>query len=383
MENYHVYPSNLKNESRIAKITNTLIEGDSSSTIVVVGKLEEGLLENEILSNGVLLKRIGPLLLHFKKKNKINRIIKTILWYFFAFKYLFSKKIDVINAHSLPVLPLCVAIKLVKKCVLIYDTHELETEVIKSKGITRLVFKITEKLFIRFCDYISVVNYEISEWYKSTYRIKRKIYVVRNIPVLPENVSGSGISKLKLAVGLPQESFVALYQGLLSNGRGIDQIIEAFKKIDPKYNVVFMGYGPMESKIKESCKNYKNIHFLPAVSPDVVLEYTAGCDLGLCLIENVCLSYYLSLPNKLFEYIAVGKPVLASSFPAIKNVLSTLNCGWAISPDKIELIKFFSTLSAAEYENKKQSAIDGKSVYSWAQEEKEIKSLYKNALSER
>ena len=70
-----------------------------------------------------------------------------------------------------------------------------------------------------------------------------------------------------------------------------------------RFTLVFMGYGEFEKTIKEYAGKNKNIHFYPAVPLEKVLDYTQHADVGLSLIERVCLSYYLCLPNKVFEYI--------------------------------------------------------------------------------
>ncbi|WP_323592289.1 hypothetical protein, partial [Aliarcobacter butzleri] len=74
--------------------------------------------------------------------------------------------------------------------------------------------------------------------------------------------------------------------------------LETFKTIDNENAViVFMGYGSLENLIRETSKEYKNIYFHQAVSPDVLLDYTSSADFGISTIEDSCLSYRYCLPN--------------------------------------------------------------------------------------
>ena len=71
------------------------------------------------------------------------------------------------------------------------------------------------------------------------------------------------------------------------------------------------------------------------VPPEQLLEAIALADVGLALIQPVCLSYRMSLPNKLFEYVAAGVPVLGSDLPAIGPLISEHGIGLLAQPDQV------------------------------------------------
>ena len=71
----------------------------------------------------------------------------------------------------------------------------------------------------------------------------------------------------------------------------------------------------------------------PPVPTGEVVRWAAGADVGLALIQNVSLSYFLSLPNKLFEYVAAGLPVVASDFPDLRRVVEERGLGTVCRPD--------------------------------------------------
>ena len=129
-------------------------------------------------------------------------------------------------------------------------------------------------------------------------------------------------------LGIPEKYKIVIYQGALSAGRGVDYLLDEFKTVsDSEYVIVFMGYGGLEEKIKKQAENSMHIYFMPAVSPGEVLDYTASADVGVTLIEDICLSYRYCLPNKLFEYIMAGIPVIVSDLPEMKRLVNECKIG--------------------------------------------------------
>ena len=64
-----------------------------------------------------------------------------------------------------------------------------------------------------------------------------------------------------------------------------------------------------------------------------MLLHTRGADVGICGVDNVCLSYYYSLPNKLFEYLHAGVPVLVPEWPEMLRIVKEYGCGWLVGED--------------------------------------------------
>jgi glycosyltransferase involved in cell wall biosynthesis len=98
-----------------------------------------------------------------------------------------------------------------------------------------------------------------------------------------------------------------------------------------------MGSGNLRSEILEIIKSEKldqKVFLLDAVPVTQLLGYTSSADVGLCLIENLGASYYYSLPNKLFEYVVAGVPVVASNFPEITGFVESNKVGLVVDPDK-------------------------------------------------
>ena len=150
--------------------------------------------------------------------------------------------------------------------------------------------------------------------------------------------------------------------------------MKCFSKNDCPADVVFLGYGPYESKIKVLANEKGNIHFHPAVPYAKVKEINKGADIGLCLIETVSLSDYFSLPNKLFEYLNSGITVLASNFPDIKEVINKTAGGFTVELNEFEVAAIIKVIA----KSKKINQVNVKEIekYSWKVQEEKLKRIY-------
>jgi len=243
-----------------------------------------------------------------------------------AYREAIQMRPDCVNCHSLIVLPLGVAIKKRLGCRLVYDTHELETETSVTTGFRRRIAKWLERTLISTADHVVVVGDEIGNWYRKAYP-GTKVSVVRNVPMAQRGPVFRG-SAIRKRFGIRDEEMIFLYQGLIDDGRGIDLLCRVFARLPSNKHVVFMGYGSLVSQVEEAAARHSNIHYHPAVAPGQVSLYTGEADVGLSLIENVSLSYYYSVPNKLFEYINCSVPVIVSDFPEMARIVDEHQVGW-------------------------------------------------------
>jgi glycosyltransferase involved in cell wall biosynthesis len=137
-----------------------------------------------------------------------------------------------------------------------------------------------------------------------------------------------------------------------------------------------MGYGSLEDKVKEAEKRFSNIHFQPAVKPSEVLSYSRSADVGLSLIENTCLSYYLTLANKVVEYIVSGVPVITTNFPEPNRIVQPYQCGWMVEANKKAIKDLIENISKKEIKEKKDNALKCGDNFSWKSEERKLLSAY-------
>lgn len=375
--NVHIYQSPFKNESRILKITKTLSDADVFDKIYIIATWENGLPETEVLDAKTEVVRIHSKLGE-DNKGVFWKTIKTLEWSWRIKKFLKQHKIHCINCHSLPVLPLCVFLKIVYGAKLVYDTHELETETVGSKGVRKLLSKMVEKSLIFFIDEIIVVNDSIADWYRKEYKLSA-VWSVKNVPYnMAPPQANSTIFRDKFNIG--ENGIIFLYQGAIVYGRGINILLDVFSKankVNGNKHIIFMGYGDLVDLVCMYEKKFPNIHFHPAVDPNEIIQYTASADVGLSIIENVCLSYYLCFPNKLFEYINCGLPVIVSNFPVMANFVDKYDCGWKVSINKHEITSIINSINQKAVCSKREKALSARESFGWHLEEPILLNVYR------
>jgi glycosyltransferase involved in cell wall biosynthesis len=152
-----------------------------------------------------------------------------------------------------------------------------------------------------------------------------------------------------------------------------------------------MGYGP--SKYIDEFQEFAlsngvhlRVSFFGPVPVEEVTLYASTADLGIAPIENVCLSYYYSSPNKVFEYMSAGLPVVGSSFPELRKIIESYHLGRTFDPDDPEdIAKAINDVlsDSGRYEQMKRNAIEAAKIFNWENESKKLLAFYRSLGKER
>jgi glycosyltransferase involved in cell wall biosynthesis len=378
--NVHIYPSDLTAESRMVKITAALAEMPYFIHIGLIGIAREGLPAEEKLGEGRSLRRFERPLPP-GERGTWPKVVATLKWSWTVWKFLKEKNVACVNAHSLPVLPLCVALKIKHRCVLVYDTHELETETTESVGRRRTLMKLLERALMPFVDYTFVVGQTIADWYRRTYKIARP-FVIRNISDPAEGSLG-GPSPLRGKLGVGEDALVVLYVGHVAENRGIERLLRLWKEIKPGLHLAFMGGGPLRKVIEDAAAAQSNIHYLAPVPAAEVVAHAKGADVGVSVMNKSCLSYEYSMPNKFFEYLQAGVPVLIGDMPEQWAIIGKEEAGWVLPEDDAAAVAFLNGLTREETATKRRSAARISSQFSWAKEKEELTRAYQQIAREQ
>jgi glycosyltransferase involved in cell wall biosynthesis len=234
----------------------------------------------------------------------------------------------VLHAHDLNMLP--VAVRLcAPSTALVYDSHELY---LGSRSLSSLPLWLAawwrryERGLVRRCDAVITVNESIAEALQRTHGLRERPTVVQNCPPRwrPE-IESPRTNRVRDALGISERRRLLLYVGAFVTHRGIEELLEVMRQDQFEgAAAVFLGYGPLRREIEQAAARpdlRDRVFVLDAVAPDDLLEWVASADLSVALIQPVCESYRLSSPNKLFESLAAGTPVVASRLPEIERVL--------------------------------------------------------------
>lgn len=376
--NLHISHNSLTNASRLLKETQTIVRNRIADYIYIVGKFDENIAEKEKVDNFREIRRV-KLITRFLPKSLLFQLVKYIEFTTTILLLYRNKQIKFVNCHSLSVLPIGLLFKIIFKVKVIYDTHELETETYGLIGLRKRLSEIVERNLIKFVDQIFVVGERIANEYAIKYNIKRPT-VVLNCPNYTK-VNHSNFFRDKFSI--EESALIFLYQGVLSEGRGISLILDAFSSLNTKkYVVIFLGYGALEDKIKHFSLNHENIHFHKAVHPDEIIKFTASADIGLSLIEGDCLSYQYCLPNKLFEYIMAGLPVVVTDLPEMKKIVEMNRIGYILKNNTTSsLIRLIKNINSENRNEFKNNTANVAMIYNWEKQENSIIKAYSNLLS--
>ncbi len=369
----HVFPTNIVYGSRIARMTQYAVRQNIFSAVEVVGILEPGLPRVENTTDGRTIRRfdIGFAL---RNRSRFARLISFLLWYVTVLLHYRNRDVSCISAHTSSVLPLCWLIAKLRRSVLIYEPHELESETASARGFTKWVILFIERIFGKSAAAVICSNFGISEWYQTTFGLS-DIWTVRNLPSssaydpLPQHYYANRF-------GFTPSDYVFLYQGILSANRGIELMIDAFRKLPRDRHLVLLGFGPLEAAVIEAAREIPNVHFHPAVSPTELLSFTAAADAGIMMIAPVSISYYFCYPNKYCECLSVGKPVICTESLWLNAEVQQYRCGWSVPYQVDALVETLREINRDALNERGEGAAAWARKNTWQSEERELASMY-------
>ena len=213
---------------------------------------------------------------------------------------------------------------------LVFDSRELYTHLPATVGRpwVRAAWGIIQHRYIRRADCVYTVSESIAQHLKKYFQL-HDVHVMHNVPE-PRTITGA--DSLREHLNLPSGIKILLHQGNLQKHRGIPMMVESMRWTDGAV-LVFMGTGPCRTEAEQLAKCLEldsRIRFMDPVSPDQLLPMTASADLGLTFLEDCCLNHRYALPNKLFEYLAAGVPVIASDLPEIAQIIKRFDVGCVV-----------------------------------------------------
>jgi glycosyltransferase involved in cell wall biosynthesis len=263
-------------------------------------------------------------------------VLKFLHFNWNVFVFLVRRKLEIIHCHDLWVLPSALILRFIKKCHLIYDAHEFYggLEVFNRNKIRKKIWLAVEYFAVPWIDVLITVSQPLADLYRKKYSRLKQVIVIRNLPE-KEVLSDTSVPLVKTS------DPVILFQGHFRPGRGLINLIEAFSQIKDAH-LVMIGGGDMEGELKSMVLKKRlgnSVSFLGYIPTDELIQTAARADLGVVLFEPTSLNYRYALPNKFFEYIMAGIPVLASNIDTFKSYMETYQIGLTVDPSDVEEIK--------------------------------------------
>jgi glycosyltransferase involved in cell wall biosynthesis len=291
------------------------------------------------------------------------------------FLFLLFTKQDVFLACDLDTLVASYLAARIRGKALIYDSHEYFTEVPELVGrpVVKKIWEAIEKRILPHIRIAYTVSQSIADAYKAKYGIAME--VVFNYPCRDRSLIQPGFSLRR-----GQEKII-LYQGSVNMGRGLALAIMAMKFITGA-RLVIIGEGDILEDLVKLTGNAGlsgSVTFTGRISMDELSHYTKQADIGISLEEDLGLNYRFALPNKLFDYIQAGIPVLVSDLPEMAAVVRKYDIGKVIrTTDPRELASCISSIlgNAADRDRWRENLRVASEELCWEKEEGKLLGIF-------
>jgi glycosyltransferase involved in cell wall biosynthesis len=297
------------------------------------------------------------------------------LFFFLLFRHtnlLFSNDLDTLLPNFL--------IHKIKRIPLVYDSHEFFTETpeLTNRPLVRSIWLGLEKRILPRLRYVMTVNESLAAIFSRKYGIP--VLSIRNVPPRQEMPQKSDRGTL----GLPARKNIILLQGSGINiHRGAEELIQAMAFLHETILLV-IGGGDVIDTLKNMALQPDidgKVIFLPRMPREELMRYTASVDLGLSVDKDICPNYHFSLPNKIFDYIHAGIPVLASALPEIRKIVEGYGVGRCIHSHIPQALAhdIRSMLNdKAMLETYRSNCLKSREILCWENEKKPLVQLYES-----
>jgi glycosyltransferase involved in cell wall biosynthesis len=295
---------------------------------------------------------------------------------------------DLVHANDLDSLPAGIEVKSALGCPVVYDAHELYVEMFYPRstnvveraavGLQRTYLAREEARLITRADAVITVNPFIASELAQRYGIDTP-EVVLNAPV------EEALHEVEFP-DVPRPVFI--YQGGLTPGRGLAEMVSAFLASGPG-SLVVMGDGPLKDSLAglaETAVESARVHLVPPVPHADVVSAAARADIGLIPYMPTGLNNLYSSPNKLFDYLHAGLAIIASDLPFLAKTLDETGAGLVVSPGDVsalqEAVNRIGSDEAA-LSSMKEAARAAAPRYTWERQVPVLLDAYRRVLANR
>jgi len=263
---------------------------------------------------------------------------------------------DLIQVHDLPALQAGAELAALRNVPLVYDAHELYPEQASFSRAQRKLCSKAEARWIKKADLVFAVNQSIGEEMAKRYQITQPITLLNAIEPSAAFEPQVRYNLLREKLDLAPERRILLFQGGFAPHRNLEQLVAAMSYVKTgDVDLVMMGPGDFAEKLKQKAASAglldKRIYFLPSVSQDELLQHSASADIGIIPYPHIDLNSLYCTPNKLFEFIAAGLPMLANESPELNRFVRDEGFGQTHPMHNPKAISVFAAPDAPQWCN--------------------------------
>jgi glycosyltransferase involved in cell wall biosynthesis len=237
----------------------------------------------------------------------------------FVLDKLLEHRADVLHVHDFPMLRAGVEFARRRKVPLLYDAHEIYYAQVQLPPETQQRYRRAEKRWIRHADCVVTVNPYIAALMAERYGIPEPAVILNAAPLQPK----SSAHPLRERFALGQDARIVLYQGWISDNRGIDRLVLAARDFAPGIVLVVVGYGAYLETLQKMVEQHdlqRKVLFYGGVESDQMHALSCDADLGVIPYFGVDDNNHYCSPNKLFEFVIAELPFLVNDLPFLRDV---------------------------------------------------------------
>jgi glycosyltransferase involved in cell wall biosynthesis len=320
-------------DTRVMRAATALVKANCAVTVVDIE--DEGNHRSEENIQGVCMKHVKVSRSFFSTRFNQRTPVGLAQLFVRSTLRVIQTPADIYYAHDVSALPACYITARFHHKPIIFDAHEMPlferplSEMGRSRRWLHKLLGVLLAHIVPQCAGIITVSPLIVEEMRRRYGVP-EVTLIRNIPeyrAVPKSL------RLQQYLGLKPEVRIALYQGNLQSNRGLDGLVRAAAFLEQDILIVMMGenIGTTQAQLEALIAREgvaDCVKILPAVPYAELLDWIASANIGLNVASpDYSLNVRYFLPNKLFEYLMAGLPVLTSPLEAIVDVVKTYDVG--------------------------------------------------------
>lgn len=265
----------------------------------------------------------------------VLKLVRYVEFLIRATRALAGLRADVIVGHDVTVMPAVYAARWVRHAAVLYHAHELWSEASEDNAPLRVLWRRVERWVVRGADRVAAPEPHRARILRDEYGARQLPVLVRNIPPASESSPPAGGTTLHALLGLAADAQVVVYQGLVAESRCLEEAADALALLPAHVHLVVIGGGEERMRARlavHAMHAAGRLHLVPHVDRAALAPLTASAQAGLLLYRNDGRNNYYAAPNKLYEYLFAGLPVVASDFPGLRAIVVDEGYGACADP---------------------------------------------------
>lgn len=255
-------------------------------------------------------------------------------------------------------------VRSIVRSTVIYDLHEIYEHRFATPRAVRDRLREVHSVALHSVDAIVSVNESVIDFYQREYSGDRSLRTLA-LPTYKKNRVDPDVVAERLRNYQKGHHLRAVYVGGLTPGRGLVRAMRAASMV-PRFSLDLIGEGRSSGRLSKLSKRYTAAKMLPRANYEHIPELLEHYQFGLVPYVPNCLNHKHALPQKLFDFLASGLPVIAADLPEVRRFVQSNKVGWIYNPsDERSLERCLSEITFEDYRDTLERLVKLADEISW------------------